>query len=140
MTIAGIIAMMLTASPRAPIARVRVLAPIILTEATRIGVPADLAIMVAAHESAYRQDVVGKRGELGVMQVAPSGRAIEYCRAERGGLRNLRLNVRCGMRLLKRALDVCEGVELHALTQYNGGRCRPSPYARRVLAHRRSNT
>ena len=95
--------------------RVSILAPVLLTEARTLRTDPVLGGAVAAHESAYRQDAVGKRGELGVMQVKPDGRATRWCKAELKSLHLLRSNVRCGLKLLRHAMRVCSQQVGHAL-------------------------
>jgi soluble lytic murein transglycosylase-like protein len=108
------------------------LAPVLASEAHAAGVPVELVARIAAHESSYRQDARGARGEVGVMQINPVGRAVQWCRGELGALADLRANVRCGVRLLRVALDRCGGDWGKAATQYNGGACVGSRYGRRV--------
>jgi soluble lytic murein transglycosylase-like protein len=108
------------------------LAPVLASEAQAAGVPVELVARIAAHESAYRQDARGAHGEIGVMQINPMGRATTWCRIEKEHLHNLRMNVRCGVRLLNLALYRCWGVWEHAATHYNGGACVGSRYGRRV--------
>lgn len=132
---AGALALVLVALCPGPgvAGRAQALAAVLLAEALAAGVDPALAGAVAAHESAYRQSAIGRHGELGVMQVLPTGRALRWCRPELADLGALRPNVRCGLKLLRRALAVCRDDWGAALTHYNGGRCASSGYATRVL-------
>lgn len=133
MTLAVLAAAMTMILPAAPKARINALAPMLLFEAVKQGVNPLLVIAVAARESAYRQDVIGQHGELGALQVNPLGRATQWCTADLKRLHVPRVNIKCGVILLRKALAICQGNEAHALNQYNGGRCESSRYAKRVM-------
>ena len=117
------------ASPATPVTRARAvaLAPIIERA------PADLRRLLAAvawKESNYNAAAVGKRGEVGAWQVAPTGWARTLCR---DGFRTPRANCRCAARILRYGARRCGSVE-GALRFYGSGNCAGGArYAARVM-------
>jgi hypothetical protein len=113
------------------------LAPVLLREAGRASPPIDPVLLgaIAWNESSFRHGVHGARGEIGTMQILPTGMAVLVCR----GLVVSRLedNVRCAVRILDRLRKVCGGSPARWLSAYSGRRCGGSSYADRVLAIRR---
>jgi hypothetical protein len=113
-------------------ARARVLAPVIMAEAG--GLDPLLLAAISFKESSYRLDVVGRHGDLGPWQVRPLGMAAHLCRDLMATLVQPVSNLRCAIRILRYAAKRCGGGVEAMLSAYNGRRCGPSGYARRVLA------
>ena len=91
---------------------------LIASIATRYGVPVDIALAVAYHESRYNQSAVGSSGEIGVYQIMP-GTAVEL------GIdpRILEQNIEGGIRYLRGQYDRF-GNWADALAAYNAGASR----------------
>lgn len=110
-------------------------APIIVQESERYGIDPVAVAALISHESGFRSRAVGAHGEIGLMQVKPDGHAVRLCPREVQRLRNPRLNIRCGVRILSYMVKRCGGSMSRALTAYNnGGGCWEGGYTRRVLA------
>jgi hypothetical protein len=113
------------------------LAPVLLREAERASPAFDPVLLgaIAWNESSFRNSAHGARGEIGAMQILPTGMAVLVCR----GLVVSRLedNVRCAVRILDRVRKVCGGSPSRWLSAYSGRRCGGSSYSDRVLAIRR---
>lgn len=92
-----------------------------------------LVAAVIVRESTINPWAKGARGEIGLMQIHPAGMALHLCRDLLGKLWNPAFNIRCGIRILRRARERCPGPPLDWLGAYNGRRCGPSPYAEKVL-------
>ena len=98
--------------------------------AERHGVDPQLVRAVIYQESRFRPDTVGDRGEVGLMQVLPSGAVADWARLHRrkapshAALMDVELNLEIGVWYLARALErwsaYRERVPL-ALIQYNAG-------------------
>ena len=110
------------------------LAPIFGREARRHHVPADLLVSVARAESYCDPDAVGRKGELGLMQVKPGTVAAGGVSDDR--LRLPSVNISLGAAHLERRFRLC-GDWAGALGVYKGWKkCRQgreSEYAERVL-------
>lgn len=116
--------------------RARLLAATIVEEAARFDLPPELLAAVAAHESMFRRDAVGKLGELGFFQLKRRTIAtLGYEHLSDAGLMQPRINVHLGARHLARVRAICGNAPPIAwLSVYSGRRkCRPSPYSRAVL-------
>ena len=96
---------------------------LIVAEAKRFRVPTPLALAVAWHESGWRQGVVSSAGAIGVMQVMPA--TAEWVGESMFGttvnLRDVRHNVRTGVRLLAHYLDRYDGNRDLVLAAYYQG-------------------
>ena len=96
---------------------------ILIEEAKRFSVPAALALAVAWQESGWRQDVVSHAGAIGVMQLLPAtgewvGDVMLQARVD---LRDVRQNIRAGVRLLRHYLDRYDGsLDLTLAAYYQG--------------------
>lgn len=110
--------------------RARSAARLVASESAMAGVNPLAVTAIAFRESSLNPKAVGRHGEKGLMQIKPDADAARHCRGF--NLDDSRANVRCGVRLLRRALRQCGNLE-HALARYNGSRCGPSRYASRVL-------
>lgn len=97
-------------------------------------VPVELLVAVAFAESAFDPSAVSLGGDEGLMQVNPRGMGSVLCRKLMPRIRNLENNIRCGARILAHARARCGGPPLRWLSAFNGRRCGPSVYSRRVLA------
>jgi N-acetylmuramoyl-L-alanine amidase len=96
---------------------------LIVAESRRFGVPASLALAVAWQESGWQQAVTSSAGALGVMQLLPAtgdwvGGAMLHQRLD---LRDVRHNVRAGVRLLAHYLDRYDGNREKVLAAYYQG-------------------
>lgn len=106
---------------------------LIRAAAERNNVDSRLIRAVIFQESRFNPSVVGRAGEIGLMQVLPQGAAAEWARVHnvpppgRGQLFGPELNIEIGSWYLARALrrwrSYRHGVEL-ALCQYNAGESR----------------
>jgi soluble lytic murein transglycosylase-like protein len=116
-----ILRMMAAPSTPALRARAAVAAVVIQHAAETEGVDARRLAAVAMKESSFRPWVVGKRGEVGMMQILPGRRSRRAC----AGLDLSRPldNARCGARLLREAAARCGDSPLAYLPAYNGPRC-----------------
>ena len=96
---------------------------VIVEEARRFGVPKALALAVAWQESGWQQGVVSHAGAVGVMQLLPTtadwvGQAMLGTTIDP---RDLRQNVRGGVRLLAHYLDRYDGDRAKVLAAYYQG-------------------
>ena len=126
------------AAPETPNLRARAAtAAVAISHAVAIegGISEHRTAAVSMKESSFRQDAVGRRGEIGLMGILPGKLARKLC----GGLDLFDAvdNVRCGIRFLKFAEARCGSDPFDYLPAYNSGVCgRPrevSRYADRVL-------
>ena len=96
---------------------------VIEEEARRFGVPPAFALAVAWQESGWQQGVVSSAGAIGVMQLLPT--TAEWVGDAMLGTnvdpRDLRQNVRAGVRLLAHYLDRYEGDRAKVLAAYYQG-------------------
>lgn len=140
MTIPELVAsMVLMAGPQHPNVqkyveyRARVLAPVILAEHAEFD-----PIIIAAQawkESSFRLNVEGSHGDVGPWQVRREGLARYLCRDLLPDLKDRTINLRCAVRLLRRAISACGPDPAHFLGKYNGKtECGPGKYSKRVLA------
>lgn len=116
--------------------RARLLAATIAEEAERFDLPPELVAAVAAHESMFRRDAIGARGEQGLMQLKRGTVATRgYDHLSDAGLRQPRINIHLGARHLSRVRALCGNTPPVAwLSVYSGRkRCAPSPYSRAIL-------
>lgn len=113
-------------------ARALRIAPVLMAEGHRASIAPMILAAIAWRESSFDQRAVGKRGEVGVMQVAPDTAAQDCPRLD---ITKLRDNVRCACRLLRKARARCGDAPLRYLSAYNRRRnCEPSRYSRRILS------
>lgn len=113
-------------------ARIVEAAPVILTESAG-RVNALVVGAVIARESNFDPNALGRRGEVGLMQVKPDAAALLYCADLLPVLWEPWANVRCGVRLLTRALRRCTHLAF-GLSHYNGQACKRSAYSEKVMA------
>lgn len=95
---------------------------LVAEEAANFGVPAPLALALAWQESGWRQEVVSSAGAIGVMQMLPTTAdwVEKTMLAETVDLRDLRSNVRAGLRLLRHYLDRYGDRSLAVAAYYQG--------------------
>ena len=101
--------------------------------AARHGVDPQLVRAVIYQESRFRPDAIGDHGEVGLMQILPSGAVADWARLHRrkapshAALMDVELNLEIGVWYLARALErwsaYRERIPL-ALIQYNAGETR----------------
>ena len=111
------------ASMAAVVAKRDAVRRVIVEEAARYGVPAPLALAVAWQESGWQQHVVSSADAIGVMQLIPAtaswvGEAMLGAAVDP---RDLRQNVRAGVRLLAHYLDRYDGNRDLVLAAYYQG-------------------
>lgn len=101
-------------------------------------VPPDIIAAVIYHESKFKKDARGKRGEAGLMQIKRHGAvAGPDLRLTFRQLCDVKTNVTIGTRYLAQVLGKCPGVS-RGLSRYNRGHgCSVSNYGRRVQTDRR---
>lgn len=110
-------------------------------EASKYGLPPDVADAVATVESAYDPAAVGRVGELGLMQVRPTTAAMLGHRGAATELLNPETNVRYGVAYLAKAWELTSGDLCRTLMKYRAGHGeeRMTPlsvdYCRRARAH-----
>jgi hypothetical protein len=131
MTITSVVAIMSAISGGTLGERIEKLAPSLLYAAKRYGVsPIDLAA-IAWHESHYDMDAIGKAGERGALQVAPSS-AAQWCRTQHRFKEGINDHVVCGARLLARAKRKCYAWPFTAY--HTPAHCGPSDYETKIRA------
>ena len=105
----------------------------ISTAAGRAGVDPQLVRAVIFQESRFRRDAIGRKGEVGLMQVMPGSSVSDWAKAQgrqtptQAELMQIRLNLEVGTWYLARALKRWEGYKDQvalALIQYNAGESR----------------
>jgi len=111
------------ASMAESVARRDAVRQVIVEEAQRFGVPPAFALAVAWQESGWQQDVVSHAGAIGVMQLLPTtaewvGQAMLGTQVDP---RDLRQNVRAGVRLLAHYLGRYDGDRSRVLAAYYQG-------------------
>lgn len=105
---------------------------IVSRESIRAGFDGRLVASIAFSESSFNERAEGARGEIGLMQVLPTGEASFLCKGLR--IQRTRDNVRCALRILHRARTKCGPDPALYVSRYNGRACVSSRYSRRVLA------
>lgn len=94
---------------------------IIARYASSYGVPLSLAHAVVRHESNYRPNVVGKAGEIGLMQIKlGTARGLGYTGSAKG-LYDPSTNVQYGMKYLAQAHKLGGGSTCGTILKYNAG-------------------
>ncbi len=95
-------------------------ADIIATKAKEMGVPPNLAIAIAYHESRLNPNAPrGTSGEFGIMQVMPkTGKGMGYTNKD---LSDPNKNIEAGLKYLKQNLDAFNGDPKLATVGYNAG-------------------
>jgi soluble lytic murein transglycosylase-like protein len=105
-------------------------------EAMRQGVPVNLALSIAKHESNFKCSAVGKQGERGVMQIKPStARGIGY-KGTASGLNKCQTGIHYGILYLKMAYKQAKGNAYRAAILYNAGlgtKRKRSAYAEKIV-------
>jgi soluble lytic murein transglycosylase len=117
----------------APAVRARLLAVVVVEESARAGVDPFIVAAIIARESQFNQTAIGKRGELGLMQLLRGGAIPSGVYLSDAALMHPRRNIHLGCAYLAKMICACGGDVRAGLSRYNGGRCRNSRYAREVL-------
>jgi soluble lytic murein transglycosylase-like protein len=123
----------------------RHLSQVIYEQSIVFGIEPAVVFGLIAIESAFNSRAVGRHGALGLMQIKPSTARIYDRRVTSGQLLRPEVNVRLGLRHLKREVEYFDDLTL-GLLAYNMGRARLSRalergrvprtgYAAKVLAH-----
>lgn len=94
---------------------------IISRYAAAYGVPSSLAHAVIKVESNYRENVVGRAGEIGLMQIKPSTARMMGYSGSAKGLFNPETNIKYGMKYLAMAHDLGGGTTCGTILKYNAG-------------------
>lgn len=109
--------------------------------AASYGVPVSLAHAVIKVESNYRPNVVGRAGEIGLMQIKPSTARMMGYSGSAKGLFNPETNIKYGMKYLAKAHSLGGGTTCGTILKYNAGhaakRMNPvsSAYCGKVKVH-----
>lgn len=90
-------------------------------EAEQAGLPADIAAAVVEVESGYDATVVGRVGEIGLMQVRPSTAAMMGFRGTTVELAQPEINIHYGVRYLSKAWRLANADLCRALMKYRAG-------------------
>jgi hypothetical protein len=90
-------------------------------ESTKAGLPADLAEAVVFVESDYNSSLVGKVGEIGLMQVRPETAAMLGFRGSLTELAKPEINIHYGVTYLAEAWRLANGDLCRALMKYRAG-------------------
>ena len=101
----------------------RELARIIYQQARRAGVEPAMAFGMIAEESGFDPTAVGRQGERGLMQIKPSTALAYEARISPEALHEPEINVRLGLRHLKREVEYF-GDPILGLMSYHMGRAR----------------
>ncbi|MFE0015144.1 lytic transglycosylase domain-containing protein [Mesorhizobium sp. NPDC059054] len=108
--------------------------------ASAYGVPVSLAHAVIKIESNYRPGMVGRAGEIGLMQIKPATARMMGYSGSAQGLHNPETNIKYGMKYLGMARELGGGSTCGTILKYNAGhgatRMNPtsSAYCRKVVA------
>jgi hypothetical protein len=92
-----------------------------ISSGERYNQPPGLLLAMAYRETVFRLDLVGKKGELGLMQVGKRGR--EICASACGTMKTADEQMACGACWLDAGVRWCGGDLLRGLKAYAGGRC-----------------
>ena len=95
--------------------------PMVMREASRRGLPPEIADAVAMVETGYRPNAVGSSGEIGLMQVMPATAAQLGFRGSLAELADPDTNIRLGVTYLAQAWAASGGDICRALTKYRAG-------------------
>ncbi|CAN5198510.1 hypothetical protein BH10PSE11_BH10PSE11_38580 [soil metagenome] len=90
-------------------------------EAEQAGLPPDIAAAVVEVESGYDATVVGRVGEIGLMQVRPPTAAMLGFRGTSAELAQPEVNIHYGVRYLSKAWRLANGDLCRALMKYRAG-------------------
>jgi soluble lytic murein transglycosylase-like protein len=90
-------------------------------ETAKTGLPADIAEAVVFVESRYDSSVIGRVGEVGLMQVRPETAAMLGFRGTNAELAEPRTNIHYGVSYLSRAWRLAQGDLCRALMKYRAG-------------------
>lgn len=108
--------------------------------ASAYGVPVSLAHAVIKIESNYQPGMVGRAGEIGLMQIKPATARMMGYSGSAKGLHNPETNIKYGMKYLGMARELGGGTTCGTILKYNAGhgatRMNPtsSAYCRKVVA------
>ena len=94
---------------------------IIARYAASYGVPVSLAKAVIRIESNYRPDMVGRAGEIGLMQIKPATARMMGYSGPVNGLFDPETNIRYGMKYLAMAQGLGGGTTCGTILKYNAG-------------------
>jgi hypothetical protein len=95
--------------------------PIIVRQAQASGLPPALVDAVVRIESEYKATMVGRAGEIGLMQVRPSTAAGLGFRGSRADLAEPETNLRVGVDYLAKAWRLADGNLCRTLVKYRAG-------------------
>jgi len=90
------------------------------TSSSSFGVPVALLLAIGKHESGFKQNVTGKAGEIGIMQILPStGADLGFSVAD---LKELQGNTNCAAMFLSKLLTKYKGKIADVIAAYNAGK------------------
>lgn len=102
-------------------------------EVARTRLPADIAEAVVFVESRYDAGVIGRVGEIGLMQVRPETAAMLGFRGSTAELAKPEINIHYGVTYLARAWRLAQGDLCKALMKYRAGHGEDTMTARSVI-------
>lgn len=94
-----------------------------------------LLAVIAQRESSYQHNVVGRRGEIGLMQIMPRGVARRFSKCD---IRRPYCNIKTGARYLAFVRRECPGTRWRWVAAYGWSRCPSEREARRDTATQRA--
>jgi soluble lytic murein transglycosylase-like protein len=109
------------AKPEPPISFKAMVRALVVQEAGKTGLPADIAEAVVHVESNYNPSVIGRVGEIGLMQVRPGTAAMLGFRGSNKELAKPEINVHYGVLYLSKAWRLANGDLCRALMKYRAG-------------------
>lgn len=102
-------------------------------EAARYDVEPEILAAVVMYESAFRPEVIGAVGELGLGQIRRGLVTRGYDELTDEELLAPRMNLRLTARHLAFVRKICKGEPIRWLSPYNGRWCGESAYSKRVM-------
>ncbi|HVX75102.1 MAG TPA: transglycosylase SLT domain-containing protein [Bradyrhizobium sp.] len=109
------------AKPDSPTSFKAMVRALVEQEASKTGLPADIAEAVVHVESNYDPNVIGSVGEIGLMQVRPETAAMLGFRGSNEELAKPEVNVHYGVLYLSKAWRLANGDLCRALMKYRAG-------------------
>ena len=116
-------------------ARARIYAAQVELAAAAARVDPYIVVALIERESSWHEGEVGKKGELGLMQLLPHSNATKGFEHHLSALLKAPVNIRVGVAWMAHKRYACHCVNpLIWLSAYKGLPCRPSTYSRAIVA------
>ncbi len=116
-------------------ARARIYAAQVELAATAARIDPFLVVALIERESGWHEMAVGSRGEVGLLQLLPHTEPTRGYDAHPSALFNPPINIRLGVAWMAVKRRRCHTADpLLWLSSYRGGKCRPTPYSRAIVA------